>query len=180
MTLQNEQENKEFGQVCCGGDDLHRGVEHRIFTAWIVKGEEPSVLEGCILSPGVVELVCAAWIKRGKGAVNESDNVSDSGITGEDWDNFGDSGLDPSSPEVDENKQIDSAVQKAVYAAQQLLWAQDGKSRKKFAVNLATELLEKAGITISEGQLSALVEAAVQEMHIARGDYKELKDGTAE
>jgi len=72
------------------------------FTAWIVKGEEPSVLEGCILSPGVVELVCAAWIKRGKGTNSERNNISDSGVTGEDWDNFGDSGLDPSSPEVDE------------------------------------------------------------------------------
>lgn len=72
------------------------------FTAWIVKGEEPSVLEGCILSPGVVELVCAAWIKRGKGAGNESYNVSDSGVAGEDWDTFGDSGLDPADPKVDE------------------------------------------------------------------------------
>ena len=72
------------------------------FAAWIVKGEEPSVLEGCILSPGVVELVCAAWIKRGKGAVNEPDNVSDSGVTGETWDTFGDSGIDTGSPEVDE------------------------------------------------------------------------------
>lgn len=72
------------------------------FIAWIVKGEEPSVLEGCILSPGVVELVCAAWIKRGKGADNESDNVSDSGTVSEDWDTFGDIGLAPSSPEVDE------------------------------------------------------------------------------
>jgi len=72
------------------------------FTAWIVKGEEPSVLEGCILSPGVVELVCAAWIKRGKGAGNESDNVSDSGVAGEDWDTFADCGIDTDSPEVDE------------------------------------------------------------------------------
>lgn len=79
------------------------------------------------------------------------------------------------------DKQIDGAIQKAVYAAQQLLWAQDGKTRKKFAVKLAADLLEKAGISINEGQLSALIEAAVQEMHIARGDYKEIKDdGTAE
>ena len=78
-------------------------------------------------------------------------------------------------------RQIYTVVDKAVKAAQQLLWAQDGKTRKKFAVNLATELLDKTGITINEGQLSALVEAAVQEMHIARGDYKEFKDdGTAE
>ena len=72
------------------------------FVAWIVKGEEPSVLEGCILSPGVVELVCAAWIKRGKGAVSESDNVSDDGTVSEDWDTFGSCGIDTSSPEVDE------------------------------------------------------------------------------
>ncbi|MDD6716368.1 MAG: phage holin, LLH family [Firmicutes bacterium] len=89
--------------------------------------------------------------------------------------------LIPAAQKWMKDKQIDGAVRKAVYAAQQLLWAQDGKTRKKFAVNLATELLEKAGITINEGQLSALVEAAVQEMHIARGDYKEIKDdGTAE
>lgn len=36
------------------------------FIAWLVKGEEPSVLEGYILTPGVVELVCSAVIKRGK------------------------------------------------------------------------------------------------------------------
>ena len=88
--------------------------------------------------------------------------------------------LIPAAQKWMKDKQIDGAVRKAVYAAQQLLWAQDGKTRKKFAVNLATELLEKSGITINAGQLSALVEAAVQEMHIARGDYKEINDGTAE
>lgn len=36
------------------------------FIAWLVLGEEPSVLEGCILTPGVVELVCTAFIKSGK------------------------------------------------------------------------------------------------------------------
>lgn len=72
------------------------------FTAWMIKGEEPSVLEGCILSPGVVELVCAAWIKRGKGTNNERNDISDSGAVSEDWDTFGDSGLDTGSPEVDE------------------------------------------------------------------------------
>lgn len=88
--------------------------------------------------------------------------------------------LIPAAQKWMKDKQIDGAVRKAVYAAQQLLWAQDGKTRKRFAVNLATELLEKSGITINAGQLSALVEAAVQEMHIARGDYKEINDGTAE
>lgn len=36
------------------------------FVAWVVKDNEPSVLEGCILAPGVVELVACAWIKAGK------------------------------------------------------------------------------------------------------------------
>lgn len=35
------------------------------FVAWIIKGEEPSVLEGCILAPGVVEMIVCALIKRG-------------------------------------------------------------------------------------------------------------------
>lgn len=33
------------------------------FVSWLFKGEEPSVLEGCILAPGVVELVACAFIK---------------------------------------------------------------------------------------------------------------------
>lgn len=48
------------------------------FIAWLVKGEEPSVLEGCILTPGVVELVCTAFIKHGK-------NKDDDSISIEDW-----------------------------------------------------------------------------------------------
>ncbi|SDZ87949.1 hypothetical protein SAMN02745687_00909 [Lachnospiraceae bacterium NK3A20] len=36
------------------------------FIAWIRLGVEPSTLEGCILTPGVVELVCGAWIKSGR------------------------------------------------------------------------------------------------------------------
>lgn len=46
------------------------------FVAWLVLREEPSVLEGCILTPGVVELVCTAFIKSGKrhkdGDISES------------------------------------------------------------------------------------------------------------
>lgn len=44
------------------------------FIAWLVLGEEPSVLEGCILTPGVVELVCTAFIKSGK--KHKEDSVS--------------------------------------------------------------------------------------------------------
>lgn len=70
------------------------------------------------------------------------------------------------------DKQIDGAVQKAVYTAQQLLYEEPGKDRKKFAVNMATELLEKIGLKIDDGQLSALIEAAVLEMNIAKGKYQ--------
>lgn len=62
-------------------------------------------------------------------------------------------------------------VKDAVYAAQQLFWNQDGAARKEYAVKLATEQLNKLGIKIDEKQLSSLIEAAVQELHVARGDY---------
>lgn len=44
------------------------------FIAWLVLGEEPSVLEGCILTPGVVELVCTAFIKSGKRKKEEAES----------------------------------------------------------------------------------------------------------
>lgn len=50
------------------------------FIAWLVKGEEPSVLEGCILTPGVVELICSAVIKRGK-TTCESGEISNDDTT---------------------------------------------------------------------------------------------------
>lgn len=50
------------------------------FIAWLVKGEEPSVLEGCILTPGVVELICSAVIKRGK-TIYETGEISNDDTT---------------------------------------------------------------------------------------------------
>lgn len=55
------------------------------FVAWLVKNQEAAVLEGCILAPGAVELVCAAWIKQGKGkdsqdAVNPDDELPSNAI----------------------------------------------------------------------------------------------------
>lgn len=50
------------------------------FIAWLVKGEEPSVLEGCILTPGVVELICSAVIKRGK-TIYETGEISNDNTT---------------------------------------------------------------------------------------------------
>ena len=72
--------------------------------------------------------------------------------------------LIPQMKKVIRNQQVDAVVKKAVYAAQQLLWDSDGTKRKAFAQKMAQEL-----------QLSALIEAAVQEMHIAKGDYRENK-----
>lgn len=43
------------------------------FIAWVVKGDEPSVLEGCILTPGVVELICSAVIKHGKNSNSDDE-----------------------------------------------------------------------------------------------------------
>lgn len=36
------------------------------FVSWCVFREEPGILEGCILAPGVVELVMSAVLKLGK------------------------------------------------------------------------------------------------------------------
>lgn len=36
------------------------------FAAWLALKMEPGILEGCILAPGVVEMVMCAWIKKGK------------------------------------------------------------------------------------------------------------------
>lgn len=47
------------------------------FISWLIKGEEPSVLEGCILAPGVVELVCGAIIQHGKNHEGMKDGQRD-------------------------------------------------------------------------------------------------------
>lgn len=48
------------------------------FVAWVCMREEPSTLEGCILAPGVVELICTAVIQHGKKEKN--DQPADDGI----------------------------------------------------------------------------------------------------
>lgn len=66
-------------------------------------------------------------------------------------------------------------IRQAVYSVQQLYWADPGNKRKQICIELATEMLGNAGIRISSEQISVLIEAAVQEMHIAKGDYKKEK-----
>lgn len=51
------------------------------FIAWLIFREEPSVLEGCILAPGVVELVCTAFIQHGK----KKDDPEATPLNGEDF-----------------------------------------------------------------------------------------------
>lgn len=64
-----------------------------------------------------------------------------------------------------------SEIGKAVLAAQQTMWKASGAERKELAMKLAREGLDALHISMSDDQLSALIEAAVQEMHIDRGDY---------
>ena len=79
-------------------------------------------------------------------------------------------------------KLAQSEVGKAVLAAQQTLWEKSGQERKKFAMKAARAALDELHISMSDEQLSLLIEAAVQEMHISRGDYPEEKsdDKTAD
>lgn len=70
-----------------------------------------------------------------------------------------------------------SEAGKAVLAAQQTLWAKSGTERKEFAMKAARAALDELHISMSDEQLSLLIEAAVQEMHISKGDYpEELRD----
>lgn len=70
-----------------------------------------------------------------------------------------------------------SEIGKAVLAAQQTLWTKSGPERKEFAMKTARAALNELHISMSDEQLSLLIEAAVQEMHISKGDYlEELSD----
>ena len=62
-------------------------------------------------------------------------------------------------------KMTQSEVGKAVLAAQQILWKQSGEVRKEFAMKVARAALDDLHISISDDQLSALIEAAVLELH---------------
>ncbi len=72
-------------------------------------------------------------------------------------------------------KLAQSEVGKAVLAAQQTLWEKSGQERKEFAMKTARAALNELHISMSDEQLSLLIEAAVQEMHISKGDYPEDK-----
>lgn len=72
-------------------------------------------------------------------------------------------------------KLAQSEVGKAVLAAQQTLWEKSGEERKEFAMKAARAALDELHISMSDEQLSLLIEAAVQEMHISKGDYPEDK-----
>ncbi len=61
----------------------------------------------------------------------------------------------------------ESAVGKAVLAAQQTLWEKSGEERKDFAMKVAREALDALHISMSDDQLSTLIEAAVRELRMA-------------
>ncbi len=61
----------------------------------------------------------------------------------------------------------ESAVGKAVLAAQQTLWEKSGEERKDFSMKVAREALDALHISMSDDQLSTLIEAAVRELRMA-------------
>ena len=61
----------------------------------------------------------------------------------------------------------ESAVGKAVLAAQQTLWEKSGEERKESAMKVAREALDALHISMSDDQLSTLIEAAVRELRMA-------------
>ena len=69
-----------------------------------------------------------------------------------------------------------SEVGKAVLAAQQTLWKQSGEVRKEFAMKVARAALNDLHISISDDQLSALIEAAVLELHRGEKDDDKTTD----
>ena len=60
---------------------------------------------------------------------------------------------------------IQTEIGKAVLAAQQTLWQKSGKVRKDFAMRVARAALDDLHISMSDDQLSTLIEAAVLELH---------------
>lgn len=60
---------------------------------------------------------------------------------------------------------IQTEIGKAVLAAQQTLWKQSGEARKDFAMRVARAALDDLHISMSDDQLSTLIEAAVLELH---------------
>lgn len=66
-------------------------------------------------------------------------------------------------------------VEKAVYAAQQLLWERTGEERREYATSLIAEWCEDHGLTISNEQIRVLLEAAVKGLRIAEGEKNEDK-----
>lgn len=73
-------------------------------------------------------------------------------------------------------KMTQSEVGKAVLAAQQTLWKQSGEVRKEFAMKVARAALNDLHISISDDQLSALIEAAVLELHRGEKDDDKTTD----
>ena len=74
----------------------------------------------------------------------------------------------------------ESAAGKAVLAAQQTLWEKSGEERKEFAMKVAREALDALHISMSDDQLSTLIEAAVHEMKMANGALDTSADTATE
>ena len=64
----------------------------------------------------------------------------------------------------------DKRILKAVFSAQEKLWKESGDKRRELAMKIAREALDGLHISISDDQLTSLMDAAVQEMRIKQGD----------
>lgn len=67
---------------------------------------------------------------------------------------------------------IQTEIGKAVLAAQQTLWQRSGEVRKDFAMRVARAALDDLHISMSDDQLSTLIEAAVLELHMGYPEDK--------
>ncbi len=75
----------------------------------------------------------------------------------------------PTLAKAVEQSLAETEIGKAVLTAQQTLWKETGAARKEFAMKAAREALDALHISMSDDQLSALIEAAVYEMKMANG-----------
>lgn len=75
-------------------------------------------------------------------------------------------------------KLAQNEVGKAVLAAQQTLWQKSGAERKELAMTVAREALDDLHISMSDDQLSNIIEAAVYQLHSASTNTKSKKENS--
>lgn len=75
-------------------------------------------------------------------------------------------------------EQLENYVKQAVYAVQQLFWQKTGEERRAKAIELIADWCAKNNISVTQGQIRVLIEAAVKGMHIAEGKAYDGNNGS--